>query len=151
MSLAILVHALASTIWVGGMFFAYLCLRPSCGALVPSVRLGLWRRVFQRFFVWVWLAVVTLLGSGLYMIFAVFGGMGAVGWHVHLMLAFGLAMMALFAHLFFAPWKRFSSAFDQGRIDEAATQLNAIRRIVLVNLLLGLANVVLGAAGRFFI
>ena len=48
------VHVLAAVIWVGGMFFAVLVLRPSAGALKPSDRLPLWGRVFGKFFPLVW-------------------------------------------------------------------------------------------------
>ena len=34
MAVGIPLHTLAAVIWVGGMFFAYLILRPSAGALV---------------------------------------------------------------------------------------------------------------------
>ena len=67
-------HTLGAVIWVGGMFFAYVVLRPSTGPLEPPVRLALWSRVFARFFLWVWLSVAALLASGLAMVYAEFGG-----------------------------------------------------------------------------
>lgn len=54
------IHALSAVIWVGGMVFAYAVLRPSLGALEPPQRLTLWRNVFERFFVLVWIIVVAL-------------------------------------------------------------------------------------------
>ena len=64
-SLAYSLHLLAALIWVGGMFFAWMILRPAAvTALEGPVRLKLWVEVFQRFFVWVWLAVVILPISG---------------------------------------------------------------------------------------
>jgi len=53
----------------------------------------------------VWLSVIALLGSGLYLI-AAYGGFGAVGWYVHAMLALGVLMMLIFAHVFFALFPR---------------------------------------------
>jgi putative copper export protein len=50
MAFAIATHTLAAAIWVGGMFFAYMALRPSAGPLEAPVRLQLWERVFSRFF-----------------------------------------------------------------------------------------------------
>ncbi|MGN5479437.1 hypothetical protein ACTMU2_28655 [Cupriavidus basilensis] len=48
-------HVTAAVVWVGGMFFAYLCLRPVAGQVLdPPSRLQLWRGVFDRFFRWVW-------------------------------------------------------------------------------------------------
>ena len=81
----IAVHILASVVWVGGMFFAYLALRPAAGALDPQTRLGLWERVFGNFFPWVWASVVALLASGYAMVFLFFEGFAGVGVHVHVM------------------------------------------------------------------
>ena len=114
MAVGIALHTLAAVIWVGGMFFAYLVLRPSAGALEPVIRLPLWQRVFSRFFPWVWLSIAVLLVSGFSMIFMGFGGFGAVGTYVHAMTALGIVMMAIYAHLYFAPWKRFRRAVAAG-------------------------------------
>jgi hypothetical protein len=44
-------HVLAALIWVGGMFFAWLILRPAAvSALTGPARLTLWLEVFRRFF-----------------------------------------------------------------------------------------------------
>ena len=64
MTVGLLVHAFAAVIWVGGMFFAYMVLRPATGALDPHVRLDLWGQVFVQFFPWVWASIVALLVSG---------------------------------------------------------------------------------------
>lgn len=143
-------HALAAVVWVGGMFFAYLVLRPAAGPLEPPQRLALWRRVFGGFFPWVWAAVALLLASGYALVFLSFGGFAGVGLHVHLMQTSGLVMMLLFAHLFFAPWRRFRRAVDDGDWAGAAKGLGSIRRIVAVNLALGLLTVAAGAGGRYW-
>ncbi|MEI9985070.1 MAG: hypothetical protein WDN69_18890 [Aliidongia sp.] len=67
-------HILAATIWVGGMFFAHQVLRPSLGPLEPAIRLPIWRRVFAKFFPWVWVGILALLASGYGMVFGQFGG-----------------------------------------------------------------------------
>ena len=150
MAVGIALHTLAAVIWVGGMFFAYLVLRPSAGALEPAIRLPLWQRVFSRFFPWVWLSIAVLLVSGFSMIFMGLGGFGAVGTHVHAMTAIGIVMMAIYAHLYFAPWKRFRRTVAAGDWPGAAKELGQIRRIVAVNLALGLVTVLIGASGRYF-
>ena len=78
MSLAVALHALAAVIWVGGMFFAYVVLRPSVAELAAPERLLLWRRVLGRFFTWVLGCIAVLLLSGYHMVFAGFGGFGGV-------------------------------------------------------------------------
>ncbi|MFC3283403.1 CopD family protein [Litchfieldella rifensis] len=150
MSIAIALHLLASTIWVGGMFFAYVALRPvTVDLLEPPVRLTLWARVFERFFPWVWAAVILLLGTGLWMTFAVFGGMATVGLHVHLMLALGVVMMLIFLHIYFAPYRKLSKAVDTEDWPAGATQLGQIRRLIGINLILGLLVVVIASGGRY--
>ena len=150
MALLVALHALAAVIWVGGMFFAYMVLRPSAGPLEPPLRLTLWRRVFGRFFPWVWASIVILLASGYGLVFLHFGGFAGVGVHVHIMQATGILMMLLFLHLFFGPWRRFGEAVDKQAFPLAAQKLNQIRQIVAINLVLGLVTVVAGASGRFW-
>lgn len=150
MTLLVALHALAAVIWVGGMFFAYLVLRPSAGPLEPPTRLTLWLRVFSRFFPWVWASIVVLLASGYAMLFLRFGGFAGAPLHINIMQATGILMMLLFLHLFFAPWRRFSRAVEAGTWPGAGASLNQIRLIVAINLVLGLITVAVGASGRFW-
>lgn len=143
-------HALAAVIWVGGMFFAYMALRPSVGPLAPPERVALWARVFGRFFPWVWVAVAVLLASGFWIILVGWGGFASAGKHAHYMMLLGLIMMALFAHLYFAPFRRLKAAVAAGDTPTAAKQIGQIRWIVAINLLLGLVTVVIGASGRYW-
>ena len=133
------------------MFFAYMVLRPSAGPLEAPVRLQLWERVFSRFFPWVWTSVATLLASGLGMVFWAYDGFAAAGTYVYVMLGIGLLMMAIYAHLYFVPWHRLRRAVALANWAEAGVQLGAIRRIVAVNLTLGLVTVAIGASGRFWL
>jgi uncharacterized membrane protein len=143
-------HILAAVIWVGGMFFAHQMLRPAAGALEPGVRLPLWCRVLGRFFPWVWVSIAALLLSGYGMVFWGFGGFAGVGLHVHVMQAIGIVMMLAYAHLYFAPWRRFRRAVDAADFPAAAKSLDQIRQIVTINLVLGLVVVVVGASGRYW-
>ncbi len=150
MILGLTLHILGAVIWVGGMFLAYMVLRPFAGSLEPPARLALWRGVFEKFFPWVWASIVALLASGYGMLFLVLGGFAGAGVHVHIMNLVGLIMMALFAHLYFAPWRRMQRALDAGDNPAAATQLGQIRMIVAINLTLGLITCVIGASGRYW-
>ncbi len=150
MILGLIFHILAAVVWVGGMFFAYVVLRPYAGTLEAPARLALWRGVFQKFFPWVWASILALLASGYGMLFLVMGGFGGAGMHVHIMNLTGLIMMALFAHLYFAPWKRMRRALDAGETADAAGQLGQIRMLVAINLTLGLITCAIGASGRYW-
>ena len=143
-------HLLSAVVWVGGMFLAYMVVRPASGALEPPQRLILWRGLLSRFFQWVWLAILLLLASGYGMIYHEMGGMPQVGMHVHVMQAIGWVMFALFGHLYFVPWRRFKKALAADDRPGAASQLEKIRRIVAANLVLGLIVVVVGSTGRFW-
>ncbi len=150
MPILIGLHVLAAIVWVGGMFFAYAALRPAAAELLqPPLRLTLWRRTFRRFFAWVWLAVVVLPVTGYWMIFGHYGGMANVGWHIHVMQTLGIAMILLYLHVFFAPFKRLGRALDAGDNTAAGRALNQIRTVVLINLVLGLTVAVVAAAGRY--
>lgn len=150
MSIAISLHLLSAVIWVGGMFFAYLVLRPvAARQLEPPQRLPLWSAVFSRFFPWVWLFVIVLPLSGYWMIFRVFGGMDSVGLHVHLMQGLGWLMILLFLHLYFAPFRRLREAVVTGDWPAAGRQLDRIRRIIGINLILGLLVAAIAAGGRY--
>jgi uncharacterized membrane protein len=145
-SIAALLHTISAVIWVGGMFFAYVVLRPASVPLDPAARLALWRRVFTAFFPWVYVTIILLLITG----FALFLGGYAEGPHVQVMMGIGIIMIMIFLHLYFAPWKRFRVALDAGDSVAAARQLNQIRLLVLVNLILGLINVAVGGSGRYW-
>ena len=56
-AVALAVHIFGAVIWVGGMFAIYVCLRPALGTLDPPQRLRLMRVTFQKFFLWVWVAI----------------------------------------------------------------------------------------------
>ena len=147
---ALIAHVWAAVVWVGGMFFALLALRPATAPLEPGSRLDLWSRVLARFFAWVFAAIALLLLSGYGMVFGVLGGFAGAGLHVHIMQATGIIMMLVFLHVYFAPWRRFRAAVARRDTPEAARQLNQIRWIVTANLVLGLLTVAVGSSGRYW-
>lgn len=146
-NLLLLLHLSGVVVWVGGMFFAHQCLRPvAAQQLQPPQRLPLWVGVFARFFPWVWAAVALILGSGLTMMLQVGFRHAPLNWH--LMFGVGLAMMLIFAHVYFAPFARLKRFVAQQKWPEAGTALNQIRRMVGINLILGFATIALATLGR---
>jgi uncharacterized membrane protein len=142
-------HVLAAVIWVGGMFFAHLVLRPSLQALEPSSRLPVWQGVFTRFFPWVWLSVIALFGSGVGMVSLEFGGFSTLNGYVQVMMALGVLMTLIYVYLYFVPWRHFRAATTTSDWPLAGAQLRQIRLLVTTNLVLGLITVMIGASGRF--
>jgi uncharacterized membrane protein len=148
LGIALALHLLSVVVWVGGMFFAYQCLRPAVADLPAAERTALWGRVLGQFFRWVLIAVPLILASGIWMIVAE-GGMAKVGMQVHLMLLLGLCMMLLFLHVYFAPFRRLRRAVAAGDTLQASTQVGAIRRLVGVNLILGIVVVLIATIGKY--
>ncbi|MCU0842761.1 MAG: CopD family protein [Thiobacillaceae bacterium] len=143
MKLLYLLHVLAAVIWVGGMFFAYLCLRPVAAAqLEPPQRLRLWNGVFGRFFPWVWASVVALIASG-HGIIMQMGGMAGLPVHFHVMLGIGYLMAAIFVYLYFVPYPRLRQAVADQDWKTGGAALNGIRVLVGTNLGLGVVNIIL--------
>jgi uncharacterized membrane protein len=150
MSLALTFHILAAVIWIGGMFFAHVVLRPSAGALDLPTRLALWERVLGRFFMWVWLSIAALLLSGFAMVFIGYGGFRILPLNISLMMSVGVLMVAVFTYIYFLPWQALRRGVAMADWPAAERSIRNIRRWVGLNLLLGLATVVLAAAGAFF-
>lgn len=149
MASAFVLHILSVVVWVGGMFFAYMALRPAAAdVLEPPLRLRLWVRVFGNFFPWVWTAIVTLLLTGYGMLFGFFGGMAGAPIYVHVMQGVGLLMMLIFAHVFFAPYRRLKQAVAAQDWKTGGAQLAQIRQKVGINLVLGLVVVLVASGGR---
>lgn len=149
--IAVLLHVLSVVVWVGGMFFAYVALRPAAvQTLEPPQRLPLWAATFERFFPWVWLAVIALLGSGLYLI-AAYGGFGAVGLHIHAMFALGAVMMLIFAQVYFALFRRLKTGVAAQEWKPAAAALAQIRVLIGINLSIGIIIIFIAILGKLWV
>jgi uncharacterized membrane protein len=147
-ALLLFLHLVAAAWWVGGMAAMHLAVRPAAVAtLEPPLRLPFLAAALARFFVGVSTAIAVLLASGLLMV-ALTGGFARVHWSVHAMLALGLLMMALFLHLRFAPYPRLRRAVAAREWPLAAASLNLIRRLVALNLALGVLVFALAVLGR---
>ena len=148
MGYLIALHALAAVVWVGGLFFMLLVLRPAAGHVPLGERLSLFSEALGRFFLWVWVSIITLLATGYAMIFML-GGMGAVPGYVHLMQGLGWVMFLLFGHIFFGPWRRLRAALAAGALADAGKAMNQIRIVATIALMLGLVIVLTATGGRY--
>ena len=149
--LLLTLHILAFTVWVGGMFFAHMALRPAAQAtLEPAQRLPLFSKVFDGFFPWVWVAVLLLVGTGYWLIFRM-GSFANVGLNIHVMALIGDVMAVIFMFIYFSPYPKLRAAVSSGDLPEAGKQLARIRHMIAVNLALGLATIVVAVAGRLIL
>lgn len=142
-------HLLGAVLWVGGMAFALLVLRPALAALEPPQRLAVHEAAMRRFFRLVWHAMPAVLLTGWALLFGWYGGFRGAGWHIHLMHVTALVMAGAFLALFTGPWQEFRTALRKGDQPQAAQAAEKIRQLVSMNLVLGLLTVAVAAWGRF--
>jgi uncharacterized membrane protein len=144
MIIAKFLHILGFTVWVGGMFFAHNALRPTAATtLEPPLRLTLLAGVFTKFFMWVWVSILLVLGSGMYMMALI----GKPPLPITLMFTIGIVMMLIFAHIFFAPYRRLLRAVAAQDWPAGGAAMATIRKLVAVNLVLGLITITVGSLG----
>ena len=142
-----LVHLLSVIVWIGGMVFAHFFLRPAAQALEAPERVRLMHAVLERFFTAVAVAIVAVLGSGLWMIGRVAkqavqsGGSFSMPLAWTLMATLGLVMVAIFGHIRFALFKRLQRAVALSDWAAGGQALGSIRTWVGVNLALGAITV----------
>ena len=137
-----MLHVLAVVIWVGGMFFAYMALRPvAASQLEPPERLKLWVGVFGKFFPWVWACVILIIVTGHGLIYMA-GGFKALGMHINIMMLLGYIMMFIFFHVFFAPYKRLKQAVQAEDWPAGGKSLSQIRMLVGINTIIGMVTII---------
>lgn len=140
-------HLLAALIWAGGMFFAWMILRPAAmAALDGPARLKLWVEVFQRFFGWVWVAVVILPISGVGLLQIRFTGFETAPRYVQIMMGLYIVMVALFMRVQSLQLPELRRAVEAQQWTEGAAVMGRVRRLVGCNLLIGLAVVAIAGA-----
>ncbi|VVO26981.1 MULTISPECIES: CopD family protein [Pseudomonas] len=150
-SLVYSLHVLAALVWVGGMFFAWMVLRPAAiTALEGPARLKLWVEVFQGFFRWVWGAVVLLPVSGVVMLNMNFNGFEHAPRYVQVMMGLFVVMTALFIRIQALLLPELRTAVQAQDWPAGAAVLGRIRRLVGINLLVGLVVVTIAAVRPMF-
>jgi uncharacterized membrane protein len=96
----------------------------------------------------VWAAVVLIPLTGYAMLFRAWGGMGGAPLYVHIMNGLGLLMVALYLHVFFAPYRKLKQAVEEEDWQTGGRQVARIRRVVAVNLTIGLVVMAVAVGGR---
>lgn len=136
----LLIHLIGVVVWVGGMFFAYFCLRPaSIQVLEPPKRLPLWAAAFKLFFRYTAMSVVLILISGFAMFLQTSFKAAPIGWHV--MLTLGLIMSLIFGHVYFSLYRKLRDQCAAAAWPAAGATLNSIRQLVAVNLALSVFTI----------
>lgn len=140
----VFVHLVCAIVWMGGMAFMLLALRPAMLATMeaqPRARLTV--AVMQRFFLAVCVAIVGLLATGGHLYTSAFraskavtgAGVVPLGWN--LMAVVGVLMFLVFGHIYFAGFQKFKRAVA-GADWPVATKAGAqIHALVITNFCLG--------------
>lgn len=129
-------HLGAGIVWLGGMALMILALRPVLlDRLLPPERLPLTTAVLSRFFKMVWLSIAVLFISGLWIISGSDMRLAPRGWHV--MTGIGSLMFLIFAHIWFAPFRRLKASVLSADWSNAGKALGQIHFLVLTNFSLG--------------
>ena len=148
------VHLLAVVVWLGGMFFMLACLRPAASeVLEPPLRVRLMHAALRRFFGAVTAAALIALLSGGAMLGLAWREAAKAGlafnmpldWYAMIVLFF--VMLAVFAHVRLALFRRVERALQAQAWPDAAAALGAIRWEVTINLVIGVFIVVLVRLG----
>jgi len=147
--IAVTAHVLAVIVWIGGMFFGFVALRPAMKGMDTMAAARFWCALLGKFLPWVWAAIVVLLASGTYMVFNGFGGFGQLPWFVQFMMGVGIFMMLLSGHLTFSGFKKLKRAVTTNDEALAAKAMRHIKIITDVNLVLGLLVVIVIMGGAY--
>lgn len=138
MRVSLFLHLVSNIVWIGGMFLAYMAVRPAAAEVLdPPQRLRLWTGIFRRFFPWVWAAVVLIMITG----FTMMGQMSGVPRYVMTMALIGIVMAVIFVYIYFVPFAGLKAAVGAEDWKAGGASLARIRTLVGLNLLLGMLNV----------
>jgi uncharacterized membrane protein len=148
-ALMLFLHVIAVVVWVGGMWTLHLAVRPAAlETLQPAQRLPLMSAALGRFLAWALLAVLVTLASGVAMMAG--GGMRGLHPSVHLMALLGLVMALVYVWVRFGHYPKLKTAVAAQDWPVAGARLDAIRRLVALNLALGVITIAVATLGRAF-
>ena len=140
----VFVHLACAIVWMGGMAFMLLALRPAAMATMEAQpRARLMVAVMQRFFLAVCIAIVGLLATGGHLYSSTFraskaargAGVVPLGWDF--MAGIGVLMFLIFGHIYFAGFKKFKRAVAAAEWPVAAKAAGQIHLLVITNFCLG--------------
>ena len=69
--------------------------------------------------------------------------------YIHIMNGLGIVMILIYMHVYFAPFRRLKEAVLIQNWQEGGKRLNQIRKMVGINLSLGLIVVIVASGGRY--
>jgi len=147
------IHLLAVIVWIGGMVFSHFFLRPAVATMEPAQRVRLMHDVLGRFINAVLIAVVAALASGSWLIGRVAKQVVQAGGHFvmpvewMIMATLGGVMALVYAYIRWGLYRQLGRAVAASDWTAGGQALGQIRNLVAVNLLLGVAIVLVTLIG----
>jgi uncharacterized membrane protein len=149
MTIVFPLHVLATIVFLGGLFFAVVVFPPIVVRLKTESASFLWQHLLNRLFVWAWVSMLVILGTGIGMVFLKFGGFSGVPLIHRQNMAVGIPAIILFGYAFFGPWGQYRRTIAHGDWTAATTELMRLRFVIAVSLGLGLVASAVSAVGRY--
>jgi len=142
------IHLLCAAFWVGGMATMHFAVRPAAVAtLEPPLRLRTMAAALRRFFVGVDAAITLLFASGVAMILTA-GGFRGLHWRIEAMMGIALVMAGIYVYIRASVFRALRRAVDESAWPVAAGRLNTVRKLVSLNLALGVVVFGVAIVGR---
>jgi len=141
-------HLVATTVWIGGIAFNILVLRPSLSVIEPAKRVKLMGTVLKRFIYVAWLSIGVLVFTGIFLGRGDPDALLSSNYGIALIIKHAIVVVmtvivALVSFVFFPKLKMFLSEIDVKAHDatklpsELAILLGKIVALVKLNLTLG--------------
>ena len=147
-AIPLFIHLLCAAFWVGGMATMHFAVRPSAVAtLEPPLRLRMMAATLRRFFVGVDASVTLLFVTGVAMILSA-GGFRGLHWRIEAMMSIAIVMAAIYVYIRASVFRAMRRAVDESAWPVAAARLNTVRKLVMVNLVLGVIVFGVATVGR---
>jgi uncharacterized membrane protein len=141
------IHLLATSVWIGGMFFIHFVLQPSIKAIDPPQAGALMGGIAKRFSISAWISIIALIVTGLIktpgdMLFDTSTDFGAALTVKHILILAAVAVGLVIAFVV-GPAMRRNPPKPGAPPPEAFVRAQArLKALSTTNLLLGLAIVV---------
>ncbi len=147
-AILLFLHLVAAAFWVGGMATMHFAVRPAAVAtLEPPLRLRTMAAALRRFFVGVDASVTLLFVSGVSMILLA-GGFRNVHWRIEAMMSIAVVMTGIYVYIRASVFKALRRAVEESAWPMAAARLNTVRKLVSLNLALGVVVFAVATVGR---
>ena len=115
--------------------------------LEPPLRLRTMAAALRRFFIGVDASVTLLFVSGVSMILLA-GGFRGVHWRIEAMMSIAIVMAGIYVYIRASVFKALRRAVEESAWPVAAARLNTVRKLVSLNLVLGVVVFAVATIGR---